>query len=92
MSDFPTYIIVQRAGRVPERKGGFSDGKLVEKMLRELYEIDPASVCIVISMPETCWPTLGREWIAMYGDRRRKPLPPANDGVDTASTTSSTAR
>lgn len=82
MSDYPTYIIAQRPGKVPERKGGFRDGKHVEAMLRELYEIDPGMVCIVISMPETCWPTHGREWISMYGDRRRKPLPPApKDGV-----------
>jgi hypothetical protein len=31
-------------------------------------------------MPRTSYPQSGREWIDMYGDKRRKPLPAYIDG------------
>jgi hypothetical protein len=76
VSDCLTYIIVQRAPNlVPERKGGYRDSRHVEAMLRELYTADPNVTCIVIDLPVTSYPAHGREWLDMYGDRRRKPLP-----------------
>lgn len=72
----PQYIIVHRPGLVPDRKGPFYTDKQIENMLRGLYEIYPDCICTVISMPHTSYPQSGREWIAMYGDKRRRPLPP----------------
>lgn len=74
MSD-PTWIIVCRPGLVPDRKGPLPTPKLVEDMLRGLYALYPDCLCIVIDMPHTSYPQSAREWLDMYGDKRRKELP-----------------
>lgn len=71
----PSWVIVMRPGLVPDRKGPFHTNKLVEDMLRGLYECYPDCLCIVIDMPATSYPQSAREWLDMYGDKRRKELP-----------------
>lgn len=71
-SDDVYWIIVKRPGKCDDRKGGFSDIKLVEQMLRELYAFYPDCFLTVISAPYWVYPTDGREWISIYGDRRKK--------------------
>lgn len=76
MAEMPYWVIVNRPGMVPDRKGGFHCTKLLENMLRELYELYPDCTCTVIQMPSDSYPQSGREWISMYGDQRRRKLPP----------------
>jgi len=76
-SELPTWVILHRPGMVPQRKGPFSDKKLIENMLRDLYQLYPDCICDVIDMPHESYPESGREWLAMYGDKRRKPIPAA---------------
>ena len=76
MNEIPYWVIVNRPGLVPDRKGGFHCTKLLDNMLRELYELYPDCTCTVIQMPSDSYPQSGREWISMYGDKRRKKLPP----------------
>ncbi len=75
--DVREWIIVNRPGLVPDRKGPMADAKHTERMLRELYEVYPDCVCTVVQMPNSSYPESGREWLSINGDRRRKPpLPP----------------
>lgn len=76
----PTWVLLARPGMSAERKGPFREAKYVEQMLRDLYALYPDATCIVVDAPHTMYPENGREWVAMFGDRRRKPIPPA-DGV-----------
>jgi hypothetical protein len=78
MDKAPDWVIVQRPGMTPERKGPFADVKHLEEMLRELYALYPNCTCTVISMPHTSYPEDGREWLSIYGDRRRKKPPEPN--------------
>lgn len=75
MDELRDFVIVQRPGMVPDRKGPCADKKHLEDMLRELYEIYPDCTCTVIELPHTSYPQSGREWLDMYGDKRRKKLP-----------------
>lgn len=81
----PSWVLLSRPGKSADRKGPFYDGKHVEQMLRELYALHADATCIVIQAPLTTYPTDGREWVAMFGDRRRKRIPPAASGVKTPS-------
>lgn len=71
------YVLVSRPGWAAVRKGPLADGKHVEQMLRELYALHPDATCLVINAPDASYPDDGREWIAMFGDQRRKKIPPA---------------
>ena len=73
----PTWVLLSRPGMAAVRKGPFQEAKHVEQMVRDLYELHPDATCIVIDAPHTTYPTDGREWVAMYGDRRRRPIPRA---------------
>lgn len=75
MEEMPDWVIVQRPGMTPDRKGPFPNEKCLEEMLRELYKLYPDCCCTVIAMPHTSYPQSGREWLDMYGDKRRKKLP-----------------
>lgn len=75
--DMNRYIIMQRHGMIPDRKGPFVNSKHVEKFLREVYETQPDTVCTVIEMPDISYPQSGRQWLDMYGDQRRKRVPAA---------------
>ncbi len=72
MEEMPEWVIVQRPGMVPDRKGPIANSKHMEQMLRELYGLYPDCTCTVIEMPHTSYPQSGREWLDMHGDRRRK--------------------
>lgn len=71
---YPTWIILQRQGMVPDKKGPFYETKRVEEFLRELYSLYPGCICIVITdIGEAGWhPEHGYEWLDIYGDRRRR--------------------
>ena len=71
------WIFVSEPGMVVCRKGGWTNSKFVEQMLRELYAAKPNATCIVVEGPYHLDGTDGREWVSMYGDRRRKPIPRA---------------
>lgn len=75
MAELKKFVIVQRHGMVPDRKGPCVDEKHVEDMLRELYTLYPDCTCMVMDLPHTSYPQSGREWLEMHGDRRRKRLP-----------------
>jgi hypothetical protein len=76
MQSHPQYwILVLRPGLCDVRKGPFTDMKMVEAMLRNLYARDPRWRCSVITATEFDY-CAGREWIANFGDRRRKRPPP----------------
>lgn len=75
MEEMRDFVIVQRTGMVPYRKGPLANKQHIESMLRELYEIYPDCTCTVINMPAESYPQSGREWLDMYGDKRRKKLP-----------------
>ena len=76
MEQIPEWVIVNRPGWVPERKGPLYKLSQIEDMLRRLYELFPDCTCTVLQMPITSYPQSGREWISEYGDKRRKKLPP----------------
>lgn len=76
MEELRNYVIVQRPGVAPDRKGPFANHKHLEDMLRELDKQYPDCTCTVIELPCTSYPQSGREWVAMYGDKRPKKLPP----------------
>lgn len=69
---YPTWIIVNRPGFVPDRKGPCIEKTHTEAMLRELYALYPDCTCTVIAMPSDCYPDSGIEWLAMHGDQRKK--------------------
>lgn len=71
---FPTWIILQRHGMVPDKKGPFFGTKRIEEFLRELYSLYPGCICIVVNdIGEAGWhPQHGYEWLDMYGDNRRR--------------------
>jgi hypothetical protein len=73
----PTWVLLSRPGMSAQRKGPFRDGKHIEQMVRDLYALHPDATCLVIDAPVTTYPTDGREWVAMFGDQRRKRIPPA---------------
>jgi hypothetical protein len=66
-----------RPGMSAQRKGPFRERKCVEQMVRELYALYPDATCVVIDIPYTSYPEDGREWVAMFGDQRRKRIPPS---------------
>lgn len=73
-SSFPTWIIVQRHGMVPDKKGPFHKTKRIEEFLRDLYRLYPGCICIVVNdLGSIGWhPQHGYEWLDMYGDNRRR--------------------
>lgn len=73
-SSFPTWIIVQRHGMVPDKKGPFCETQRVEEFLRELYSLYPGCICIVVNdLGAAGWyPDHGYEWLDIYGDNRRR--------------------
>lgn len=73
-TSFPTWIIVQRHGMTPDKKGPLYTNKRVEEFLRDLYSIYPGCICIVVNdLGAAGWhPQHGYEWLDMYGDRRRR--------------------
>lgn len=81
--EHPTFVLMSRPGMCVVQKGPFHDRKMIEDMVRGLYELHPDATCIVADMPYNGAANDGREWVAMYGDRRRKalaaaPTPPAH--------------
>lgn len=68
------WVVMTRPGKVPVRKGPLANGAHVESMLRDLYELHDDCTCIVIDMPDECYPGSGIEWLDMHGDKRRKPV------------------
>lgn len=71
---YPTWIITQQHGMVPDRKGPFYSNKRVEEFLREAYQTYPGCICIVIDGPiDNAWsPQHGYEWLDINGDKRRR--------------------
>lgn len=65
MSKTRNYVIVQKPGKVPERKGPWP-GQMLEDGVRELYEHYPDAVVIVMrGLPDDCWPEHGREFLSI---------------------------
>ncbi|PWE54372.1 hypothetical protein DEM27_19855 [Metarhizobium album] len=82
-SKFPTWIIHQRYGMVPDKKGPFHETKRIEEFLRDLYSLYPGSICIVVNdLGAAGWhPQHGFEWLDEFGDKRRRhPRKDAHDG------------
>lgn len=78
------FVLMSRPGMCVVQKGPFRDRQMIEEMVRGLYDLYPDATCIVADMPYNGSANDGREWVAMYGDRRRKklaaaPTPPAGD-------------
>lgn len=70
-----TWIVCQRHGMVPDRKGPFFETKRIEEFIRELYNLYPGCICTVIDTGPSegdIWPTHGYEWLDMYGDKRKR--------------------
>ncbi len=76
------YVIQQKTGEVPRLLGPCPNKRVVESLLRESYTAYPDCICIVVDMPVTAYPQHGREWLDMYGDKRKPRLaaPPAHGG------------
>lgn len=76
------YVIQQKTGEVPRLLGPCPNKRVVESLLRESYTAYPDCICIVVDMPVTAYPQHGREWLDMYGDKRKPRLasPPAHAG------------
>lgn len=57
-------VIIQRAGKVPELKGPWP-ADLLESAVRELYQLYPGVLVIVMSerLPEGCYPQHGHEFL-----------------------------
>ena len=72
--DIRRYVILQKHGEVPRRIGPCQDKKAVESTLREAYTAYPDCICIVINLPGESYPQHGREWLDMYGDKRKPRL------------------
>lgn len=74
--DLVTYVILQRVGMMPQRKGPYTAGKdrkHIEQMLRELYALYPDCICIVANdVPRHTDFQHGYEFLDMHGDRRKK--------------------
>lgn len=85
-ADHPTWVLMSRPGWSVVRKGPFRDRRLVEQMVRDLYALHPDATLMVVNAPATVDPTDGREWVAMFGDQRRKRIPPATAGVGACQT------
>lgn len=67
--DDPEWVIVQRPGFVPMRKGPFMDGNHVKEMLEAMYSQYPDCMCLVISMPQSSYPESGREWLDIFNSQ-----------------------
>jgi hypothetical protein len=64
------FVIVQRPGMVPERKGPWP-GRMLEDGVRELYQQHPDAVVIVMrGLPDDCWPEHGKEFLAILDAER----------------------
>jgi hypothetical protein len=71
--DLPGWVIIQREGKVPVRKGPFPDPKWIERTLTETYDAYPGCQCIVQYAPESTMPESGIEWLDIYrGDRKKR--------------------
>jgi len=60
------WIILNRPGLVPIRKGPFTCQNDLAEMLRGLYKLYHDCTCTVISMPDTSYPESGVEWLSIY--------------------------
>ena len=68
----PDWVIVQRPGFIPVRKGPFSNAEQVAEMLHAMHAQHPECACMVINMPRTSYPESGREWLAIHAQEKAK--------------------
>lgn len=80
------FVILQRPGMIPERKGPWTTTEAIAEFVREVIAQEPQTVCIVLEMGAgDPWPEHGGEWLAMYdaAKPRRRAAPEtreANNG------------
>ena len=64
--DMYDWIIVNRPGLVPERKGPFFQHADIASAMNDIYRLYPDCTCTLICAPRESYPQCGREWLDIY--------------------------